>query len=66
MTKDLKISFVLLAVFTGIIMAWKTLINYFGGAGINFVAILTSAVVLFLLILKSKETRSRIRPRNEK
>ena len=60
MSKDLKLSFVLLTVFTGIIMAWKTLINFFNGAGINFVAILALAIVLLLIILKNKETRSRI------
>lgn len=60
MTKDLKLSFVLFAVFSAIIMAWKTLIGFFSGAGINFVAILTILVVLILLILKNKEIRKRI------
>ncbi len=60
MSKELKLSFVLLAIFSGIIMAWKTLIAFFGGTGINLVAILAISVVLFLLVIKNKETRSRI------
>jgi len=60
MTKELKLPFILLAIFTGIIMAWKTLIGFFSGAGVNFVAILTIMVVLLLLILQNSAVRKRI------
>ena len=60
MAKELKLSFILLAIFTGIIMAWKTLLGFFSGAGISFVAILTILVVLILLVLQNAEVRKRI------
>lgn len=60
MTKELKLPFILLAIFTGIIMAWKTLIGFFSGAGVNFVAILTIMVVLLLLVLQNSVVRRRI------
>ena len=60
MAKELKLSFILLAIFTGIIMAWKTLLGFFSGAGVSFVAILTILVVLLLIILQNKSVRKRI------
>ena len=60
MNKELKVPFILLAVFTGIIMAWKTLLGFFSGAGVSFVAILTILVMLILLVLQKTEVRKRI------
>ena len=50
MIKEMKLSFALLAIFSAIIMAWKTLMNFFSGAGLNFVALLTLMVILLLII----------------
>ena len=60
MSKELKLPYILLAIFTGIIMAWKTLLGFFSGAGVSFVAILTILVVLILLVLQKAEVRKRI------
>lgn len=48
MTKNLKYSFILFAVFFGIVIAWNTLASFFNGVGINFVALL---VVLSLIVM---------------
>lgn len=47
MTKNLKLSFVLYMIFYSVILAWATLTSFFGGVGINFVALI---VVLALLL----------------
>jgi len=69
MSKQLKLSFILFAVFAGIVMAWKSFMNFFSGlsvitgsagAGINFVAILTILVVLLLIVFTNKEVKKRI------
>lgn len=60
MIKEMKLSFALLAIFSAIIMAWKTLMNFFSGAGLNFVALLTLMVILLLIILKNKNVKNRI------
>ena len=52
MIRNLKLTYILLAVFTSITMAFKTLTNFFGGVGLNFVAMLAIAFVIMLLALK--------------
>lgn len=67
MNKQLKLTFVLYAVFTGIIMAWRTLMNFFSGlslinfagAGVNFVALLALYIILLALALTYPEVRKR-------
>ena len=61
MSKELKLSFILLAVFSAIVMAWKTLMSFFNGVGLNFVAILAIIVVLLLLILQNENVKNRIK-----
>lgn len=48
MSKNLKYSFILFAVFFGIVIAWNTLASFFNGVGLNFVALL---VVLSLIVM---------------
>ncbi len=69
MVKELKVSFILLAIFSGIVMAWKSFMNFFSGlsvitgsagAGINFFAILAILVLLLAIMLKNKDVRKRI------
>lgn len=47
MTKNLKTSFILYMIFYCVIIAWATLAMFFGGVGVNFVALI---VVLGLLL----------------
>jgi len=61
MAKDLKLSFILFAVFSAIIMAWKTLMGFFSAAGVNFVAIIALICVLLLIMLKNQCVKNRIK-----
>lgn len=61
MIKDLKLSYILMFVFSAILIAWQTLSNFFGGVAINFVALLGIVFTLLLLIFKNKELFSRIK-----
>jgi len=54
MTKNLKLSFLLVTLASAIMMAWRTLYSFFGGVGINFVAMLVIVVVLTLVMLTDK------------
>ena len=54
MTKNLKLTYILVAVASAIIMAWRTLSNFFGGVGINFVAMLIIVAFLVLIMLTDK------------
>ncbi len=60
MSKNLKLSFILLLVFNAICIAWITLLTFFSGAGISFVAIMTIVGILSYIIVIDKDTRSRI------
>lgn len=61
MTKNLKLSFVLLTIFSAIIMAWRTLTNFFGGVGLNYVALLGIVVALLLLMMNDEVVKNRIK-----
>lgn len=61
MNKNLKLSYVLLFVFSGILLAFKTLSAFFVGVGVNFVAMLGIVFATLLICLKDKEIMKRIR-----
>lgn len=61
MTKNLKLTFILYAVFFAIIMAWNTLSQFFFGAGLNFVALLVILAVILIMYLTDKFVASRTR-----
>jgi len=61
MSKNIKISYILLFVFSAIIIAWNTLTNFFGGVAINFISLVGLLFVITLLILKDKEILKRIK-----
>lgn len=60
MSKKLKLSFILILVLNAICIAWMTFVNFFGGAGINFVAMLCVVGILAYIIVTDKTVRSRI------
>ena len=60
MTKNLKICFLLSFILSVVVIAWHTLTNFFGGVGINYVAILVVIAVMLSIILFDKHTFSRI------
>ena len=55
MIKNLKLTYILLAIFAAITMAFKTLTSFFGGVGLNFVAMLAIAFVIMLIALKDRQ-----------
>ena len=59
MTKNLKTCFLLSFILSVVIVAWHTLTRFFGGAGLNYVAIITSIAVMLSIILFDKHTFSR-------
>ena len=61
MNKNLKISYILLFIFSGILLAWPTLSNFFGGVGINFVAILGITFAISALCFLDKDAFKRIK-----
>ena len=54
MNKNLKLSFILFVVASVSIVAWRTLFSFFGGVGLNFVALIIIVAVLIGLILSDK------------
>ena len=61
MTKNIKLSYILLFIFTTIIVAFRTLSNFFGGVGLNFVALLGIVFALLVLSLSDKDVIKRIK-----
>lgn len=61
MTKNLKLSFILLAVFSAIVIAFRTLAVFFKGFGINIVALLAIIAVLLIIILSDNHVKNRIK-----
>lgn len=61
MTKNLKLSYILFFIFSGILIAWNTLSNFFGGTAINFVSLVGLCFTILLLIFKDKCLFSRIK-----
>lgn len=61
MTKNIKLSFILIAVYSAIIIAWRTLNSFFTGLGLNIVALFTIITILLTISLTDKHTFSRIK-----
>ena len=61
MTKNLKLSFLLTAIFSAIIIAWRTLQTFFSGVGINMVALLAIIAFLVTVCLADKFVFNRIK-----
>lgn len=61
MAKDLKISFILLAIFSSVVMAFKTLMGFFSGAGVNFVALIALVSALLIIMLKNPCVKNRVK-----
>lgn len=60
MSKNLKISFILTFVLCAISLAWNTLLNFFSGVGVNFVAMFALVAVLMVIVLIDPQTRKRM------
>ncbi len=61
MSKNLKISFLLSFILSVVVIAWHTLSNFFGGVGLNYIAILVVVAMLLSIILFDKHTYGRIK-----
>lgn len=61
MSKQTRLVFILMAIFTSIILAWNTLATFFGGVGINFVALLLLTIAVLIVHSLNKEAKSRTR-----
>ncbi len=61
MTKNLKLSFILLAVFSAIVVAWRTLSYFFNGVAINMVALLSIVAILLIIVLTDTFVKNRIK-----
>lgn len=59
MSKYLKITYILFFIFSAIMIAWNTFSNFFGGVGINFVALLGIVFVVVLIMFNNKEVVNR-------
>jgi len=60
MSKNLKLSYILLFVFSAILIAFRTLTSFFGGVAINFVALMGLVFVILMLSFKDKSLMKRI------
>ncbi len=58
MTKNLKLSFILCLILSGVVVAWHSMMGFWG-AGINFVAMLTLASIMLIICLTDGKTKSR-------
>lgn len=61
MTKNLKITYIFMFVFSAILIAWQTLSNFFGGVAINFVALLGLIFTIIFMQFSDKTLMKRIR-----
>lgn len=60
MTKNLKTTFILSLIISGVVIAWRSLMGFMGaGVGLNFVAMLVLTSILLLIILTDTYTKSR-------
>ena len=60
MTKNLKISFILALIFSGVVIAWRSLMGFMGaGVGLNFVALLVLTSILLVVLLTDSYVKSR-------
>ena len=61
MTKNLKLSYIFMFIFSAILIAWQTLSNFFGGVAINFIAILGLVFAILLIQFSDKDLMKRIK-----
>ena len=61
MSKNLKSSYILFFIFSAIIIAWRTLLSFFNGVGVNFVALIGLTFGVLLLVFKDKDLFKRIK-----
>ena len=61
MSKNLKLSYIFMFIFSAILIAWQTLSTFFGGVAINFVALLGLVFAITLMQFSDKELMKRIR-----
>lgn len=61
MNKNLKLSFILTFIMSAIVISWSTLYSFFGGVGINFVALVCITCTFLMLILSDESLKSRAR-----
>lgn len=59
MSRNLKLTYILFFIFSGIMIAWHTLSNFFHGVGLNFVALLGIVFVVTLIFFNNKEVVDR-------
>ena len=61
MSKNLKLTYILFFAFSAVILAWRTLLNFFNGVAINFVGIIGLLFVVLFLIFQDKNLFKRIK-----
>lgn len=61
MTKNLKLSLILLAVLSAIVVAWRTLSYFFNGVALNMVAMLSIVAILLIIVLTDNFVKNRIK-----
>lgn len=61
MSKNLKLSYIFMFVFSAILIAFKTLTSFFGGVAINMIALIALIFVVLTISFKDKELMKRIR-----
>ena len=61
MDKNVKLFYLLTFVMTVVVVAWNTLTNFFGGTGINFVAMLVMLAILISMVVSNKELLKKVK-----
>lgn len=61
MTKNLKLSFILLFITSAIVIAWRSLTAVLGGVGLVFVGLLTTIMILLAKVLTDKNVYCRVK-----
>lgn len=59
MSKNLKISYILTFVLFALCLAWNTLLNFFSGVGITFVAMFALVLAMMIIVIVDPSTRKR-------
>lgn len=59
MSKNLKISYILTFVLFALCLAWNTLLNFFNGVGVTFVAMFALVLAMMIIIIVDPATRKR-------
>ena len=61
MTKNLKLTYIFMFIFSAILIAWQTLSNFFGGVAINFIALLGFVFAILFMHFSDKTLMKRIK-----